>query len=131
MKKYILFSIVLILVGVGVLLSTLNKTATYAGFEEAAAAPGKEFHVVGKWNREKALIYNPEINPNLVEFFMTDAKGSEKKVILHKAMPPDFDKSEQIVLVGEMKEGVFHANDILLKCPSKYNEPPNSNNTAP
>ena len=34
----------------------------------------------------------------------------------------DFQKSEQIVLIGKMQGDAFHANDILMKCPSKYND---------
>ena len=54
---------------------------------------------------------------------MIDNKGLEKRVILHKSVPQDFQKSEQIVLIGKMQGDEFHANDILMKCPSKYNDP--------
>jgi cytochrome c-type biogenesis protein CcmE len=46
----------------------------------------------------------------------------EKKVILHKSKPQDFEHAEQIVIIGKMKNGEFHASDILMKCPSKYND---------
>ena len=49
-------------------------------------------------------------------------KGIAKPVVLHKSKPQDFEKSEQIVLIGKIKDDVFHANDILMKCPSKYND---------
>ncbi|MCX8079785.1 MAG: cytochrome c maturation protein CcmE [Bacteroidia bacterium] len=125
MNKFFLFAILLVVVCVGVLLSTLNKTATYAHFEEAAKHPDKEFHVVGKWDKTKPWTYDPAVNPNRMEFVMADAAGKTFNVVLHKPMPPDFEKSEQIVLVGKVEGGVFHANDVLLKCPSKYNETQN------
>ena len=53
---------------------------------------------------------------------MIDNKGIEKKVVLYKSVPQDFQKSEQIVLIGKMKGDEFHANEILMKCPSKYND---------
>jgi len=28
------------------------------------------------------------------------------------------------VVIGKMNNGVFEADDILMKCPSKYNNPP-------
>jgi cytochrome c-type biogenesis protein CcmE len=37
-------------------------------------------------------------------------------------MPPDFLLSEQIVVIGSYNEESFIANEILLKCPSKYTE---------
>ena len=61
-------------------------------------------------------------NPDEFLFSMIDNKGVVKQVVLHKSKPQDFEKSEQIVLIGKMKDGNFHANDILMKCPSKYNE---------
>jgi len=53
---------------------------------------------------------------------MTDIKNEEKKVVLHKSKPQDFERSEQIVLIGSAQGDEFHANDILMKCPSKYQD---------
>ena len=53
---------------------------------------------------------------------MIDTKGEERKVVLHKNKPQDFERSEQVVIIGKMHNGEFHANDILMKCPSKYND---------
>ena len=36
--------------------------------------------------------------------------------------PQDFERSEQIVLIGKVQGDEFHASDILMKCPSKYND---------
>ena len=39
------------------------------------------------------------------------------------AKPADLDRSERVVLIGSMgADGTFHAKNMLLKCPSKYNE---------
>ena len=35
-----------------------------------------------------------------------------------------FEKSEKIVIVGQMKEDYFAASQILMKCPSKYVKEP-------
>ena len=53
---------------------------------------------------------------------MYDNKGIENKVVLHKTKPQDFERSEQIVIIGKMEGEEFHANEILMKCPSKYND---------
>ena len=37
-------------------------------------------------------------------------------------MPPDFLRSEQVVVVGKYTDDVFVADQILMKCPSKYQE---------
>lgn len=124
MKKIHILGIILIAVAIGAIFTTLNNTSTYADFTEAAKNPGSEFHVVGKLNKEKEAVYEPKVDANLFTFYMIDNKGVESKVILHKNKPidQDFKSSEQIVLIGQMQGQEFHASDILMKCPSKYND---------
>lgn len=122
MKKIHILGIVVIAVAIGVIFTSLKSNASYSDFIEAAANPDTEYHVVGKLNKDIAVQYDPKINADECSFYMTDNKGIEKKVVLHKSVPQDFEKSEQIVLIGKMKEDAFHANDILMKCPSKYND---------
>ena len=122
MKKLHILGIIIIAVAIGVIFVSLKNTSTYADFSEALANPGKEYHVVGKLDKTQPLVYEPRINPDEFLFSMIDNKGVVKQVVLHKSKPQDFEKSEQIVLIGQMEGENFHANDILMKCPSKYNE---------
>lgn len=122
MKKVHIIGIIIIAVAIGAILTTLNNTSSYASFSEAAEAPDNEFHVVGKFNKDKGSVYEPQVNANLFTFYMVDNKGTEKKVILNKNKPQDFERSEQIVLIGKMQGDDFVASDILMKCPSKYND---------
>lgn len=84
--------------------------------------PDKEYHVVGKLDKTQPQVYEPKINADQFIFSMIDNKGLSKRVVLHKSKPQDFEKSEQLVLIGKMEGQEFHANDILMKCPSKYND---------
>ena len=122
MKKTHIILIVIIAVAIGAILTTLNNTSTYASFQEAKNSPDSEFHIVGKLDKEKETIYDPKVNANLFTFYMKDNKGMESKVVLHKNKPQDFERSEQIVLIGKMQENEFQASEILMKCPSKYND---------
>jgi cytochrome c-type biogenesis protein CcmE len=122
MKKTHIIGIIIIAIAIGAILTTLNNTSTYASFAEAAQDPGTEFHVVGKLNKEKESIYDPKADANIFSFYMIDNKGMEKKVVLHKNKPQDFERSEQIVLIGKIEGEEFRASDILMKCPSKYND---------
>lgn len=122
MKKLHILGLLVIAVSIAVILVSLGNTSTYANFAEAINNPGKEYHVVGKLDRNAVQIYEPQINPDEFRFTLIDNAGLTKAVVLHKSKPQDFDKSEQIVLIGEMRGDEFHANDILMKCPSKYNE---------
>ena len=123
MKKLHIIAIVVIAIAIGVIFVSLKSTSTYADFQEALNNPGTEYHVVGTLDRSKQQIYDPRVNPDEFHFTMVDSKGLVRPVVLHKSKPQDFEKSEQIVLIGEVKnDGRFHANDILMKCPSKYND---------
>ena len=105
-----------------VIFTSLQSSATYSDFTEAAANPDTEYHVVGKLNKTIPVQYDPKINADECSFMLVDNKGIEKQVILHKSVPQDIQKSEQIVLIGKMNGETFEANEILMKCPSKYND---------
>jgi cytochrome c-type biogenesis protein CcmE len=121
MKKIHIIAIVVIAVGLAVIVSTISNSSTYAPFSEAIENEGKTYHVVGKLDKEKEFIYNPEQNANLFGFYLVDNEGTEKKVMYNGTKPQDFERSEQIVVIGKMEGDEFHASQILMKCPSKYN----------
>lgn len=122
MKRSHIIAIIVIAVAIAAIAGSLAETSTYADFAEAFEKPGREFHVVGTLDRTEEIIYNPEENPNLTVFTMLDDKGNRRQVKLFQAKPQDFERSESVVLIGKVDEGEFKATDILMKCPSKYNE---------
>ncbi|RMG76422.1 MAG: cytochrome c maturation protein CcmE [Bacteroidetes bacterium] len=104
------------------MLSSLSESSTYVDFKQAFANPGKEYHVVGKLDKSKETVYNPETNPDEFQFYLIDNNGESRKVILKKSKPHDFERSEQIVIIGKAEGENFVASNILLKCPSKYTD---------
>lgn len=129
MKKLHIILIVLIAIAIGAIVGSISDASTYATFSEAFDNKNKEFHVVGTLNREKPTVYNPEENADLFKFFMIDNEGVEKEIYLQKAKPQDFERSEQIVLIGKAQNDVFEAREILMKCPSKYEDGTPENTT--
>src|SRR4051812_30395174 len=103
MKKLHIIAILVIAVAIGVILVSLRNTSTYADFAEALANPDKEYHVVGKLDKNQPQVYEPRINPDEFLFTMVDNKGTSRHIVLHKSKPQDFEKSEQIVLIGKMQ----------------------------
>jgi len=122
MKRTHIIAIVVIAIAIAAIVGSLTETSTYADFAEAYSNPGKEYHVVGTLDRSAEIIYNPERDPNLTTFTMLDDKGVKKEVMLLKAKPQDFERSESVVLIGKVKNDTFQAHEVLMKCPSKYNE---------
>ena len=123
MKKSHIIAIAIIAVAVAAILSTVADSSTYSSFSLAAEHPKKVYHIVGKLNKEKPQDYNPRVDANLFSFYMTDNEGLDMKVLLNRTKPQDFDRSEQIVVIGKMKGDEFHASEVLMKCPSKYSNP--------
>ena len=132
MKKSHIIALVVIAVAIASIISMIGDASTYSGFEEAKvrAKNGDKtaVHVVGELSRDTEgnfidMEYNPMENPNIFQFSMTDSLQVTSKVLLLKPKPQDLDKSEKVVVIGSMnlEKNIFEAEDILLKCPSKYN----------
>jgi cytochrome c-type biogenesis protein CcmE len=119
MKKTHLIGILVIAIAIAAIVSTFSDSSSYASFAESKQS-NKEIHVVGKLQKEKEMIYNPIQDANYFSFYVKDQEGEECKVIYAGTKPQDFEKSEQIVLIGKMQADEFHASKILMKCPSKY-----------
>lgn len=122
MKKTHILGIIVIAIAIGVILSMVTDAATYADFKTAEKAAGEQFQVVGELNKDKLIAYSPQTNANQFSFFMIDQSGTEKKVVFNGAKPQDFERSEQVVITGSFNGEDFHADKILMKCPSKYQD---------
>ena len=113
MKKIHIIGIIVIAVALGVIISTISNSSTYAPFSEALQHPSSTYHVVGKINKDKPFIYNPETNANLFGFYLVDNEGKERKVLYNGSKPQDFERSEQIVVIGKVDGNDFHCSQIL------------------
>lgn len=121
MNKFSILGLLMIAAAILVFMNASKDVSTYSNFKEAIDS-GDRVKVVGKLSKGKPMEYNPEVNANIFKFYLIDDKGVEKQVYLNKAKPQDFERSEQIVVTGVMKGDEFYADDILVKCPSKYKE---------
>ena len=113
MKKTHIIAIVVIAILLGVIVSTISDSSTYASFATAKDNQGDTYHVVGKLNREKDFIYNPSENANIFGFYLIDNEGKEMKVLYNDTKPQDFEKSEQVVVIGKVVDFNL-ADDKLL-----------------
>jgi len=121
MKTIHIIIILFVVIIVAVIITTLTDASTYSNFSEAGRKPGKEFHIIGKLDKTKPIEYDARKNANQFSFYMIDEKGKEEKVVYHNSKPQDFEKSDQVVIIGSMDKEAFIARSLLLKCPSKYN----------
>ena len=110
----VLIIVVFIVVG---FISFVDSKIEYVDFKQAAEKT-KTVEVKGVWVKEKESKFDP--NTNTFTFYMRDDNGNEMKVMLDGAKPNNFDVADMIVAKGKMKDGHFHAKEVLTKCPSKY-----------
>jgi cytochrome c-type biogenesis protein CcmE len=93
-----------------------SNLTPYVSFEEASRS-GKKVQVAGGLveNSTKYLDASEELR-----FDMVDEDGNTMTVHYNGVKPGNFEEAVQIVAVGSFTEGVFHAEQLLVKCPSKY-----------
>lgn len=115
--KIILAGIVIIAAVIFGAVSFVETNVEYTDFQSAMASH-KKVQVKGEWLKDKPSSFAPSTSQ--FTFFMRDDNGVEQKVIFDGAKPNNFEIANAIVVKGRCEEGVFHASDILTKCPSKY-----------
>ncbi len=133
MKTTHIILIAIIAAMVGIIIATAGDASQYVNvgqaFDLAKEGNSDKVHLIGELKRDDkkeviGLNYQPSVDPNYMSFFIKDENNRECKVVCYK--PPvsiqDFLKSEKIVVIGKIKEDYFLADQILMKCPSKYED---------
>lgn len=139
MKKSHIIGIIVIAMAIGIIMTTAGDASTYVSFGDAIelANDGNstKVHVVGRLKKDDqghivGMQYDPLRDPNYFAFTLVDTNRFEQRVVYFNPKPQDFERSEQVVITGNMQNEVFVADKILLKCPSKYTENEIQTNTA-
>lgn len=118
MKPKLIIGIVTIVGFTSLLMYNFGESiSTYTTFE--GASEGSTAHIPGTWDEEKGAEFSLETKR--FTFYMKDEDGVSKKVVYSKPKPNNFEQADQLVVIGEMKGDTFYANEMLMKCPSKYN----------
>lgn len=117
MNLKIVLALGLLAVAVGVGVTGFKKTMTpYISFAEARRASGM-VQVNGKL-ADKNYVLNRE--EQYLEFKLRDAQDEVLPVIYRGVIPGNFDQAESVVAIGHYKGDHFEAEQLLVKCPSKY-----------
>jgi cytochrome c-type biogenesis protein CcmE len=129
MKRTHIIAILLIVAAIGIIISTAGDASSYVTFDQAyqMAKVGNEssIHVVGELKKDgQGQIAGLEKSPDNLSFsfVLLDDNQKEQKVLYNEPMPPDFTRSEKVVVIGSYHGDLFVAEKILLKCPSKYQD---------
>ena len=114
--KWIL-AIGLLVVAAAVGFSSFKRTMTpYIGFAEARTASGL-VQVNGKL-ADKNYVLKPQ--EQFLSFKLRDEHGEVMPVEYRGVIPGNFDQAVSVVAIGRYQGDHFEAQQLLVKCPSKY-----------
>lgn len=110
-------ALALLAVAIGIGVTSFRKTVTpYISFREARDASGL-VQVNGVLADKKYVL---EQDRQFLSFRLKDDHGEVLPVEYKGVIPGNFDQATSIVAIGHYSEGTFHAEQLLVKCPSKY-----------
>ena len=109
------FAVILASLGLGARALVANLTP-YLPFAEARTA-GRTVQVMGKLDKAVGV----RQDGGLLRFTLIEETTGEKMPVAFKfAKPSSFNEAINITAIGEYKGGEFAAENLLVKCPSKY-----------
>jgi cytochrome c-type biogenesis protein CcmE len=91
-----------------------DSLTPYTTFSEAV--PGRTVQVKGE------LLGSITQEAGVLRFHLRDDNGREEAVAYRGAKPENMEHAESVVVIGRLEKGVFAASQLLVKCPSKYEE---------
>src|SRR6185503_12448861 len=113
----VLLALALLVAAVGVGVTSFKKTMTpYISFAEARHASGL-VQVNGKLADKNYVLRRDE---QYLEFKLRDSKDEILPVVYRGVIPGNFDQAVSVVAIGRYHGDHFEAEDLLVKCPSKY-----------
>jgi len=117
MNTKVILAVGLLAAAVVIGVTSFKQTMTpYIGFQEARKASG-QVQVNGTLASKDYVLKKEE---QYLRFSLKDPKGDVMPVEYRGVIPGNFDQAVSIVAIGEYKGDHFEANQLLVKCPSKY-----------
>ncbi|HUM03250.1 MAG TPA: cytochrome c maturation protein CcmE [Thermoanaerobaculia bacterium] len=118
MKKAYWIGAVVVLAFLALGLSTFTKSMTpYVSFAEAKSSK-RTVQVMGALEKGSSRY---DSDAKTLHFTLVDEKTRTPLPVTYRDVKPaNFEEAVSIVAIGRYEEGSFHAEKLLVKCPSKY-----------
>ena len=100
--------------------SFMSTTIRYVSLADLPSAQGT-VQVMGKIDFA-AMRYDAEKSQLVFDILDLEDPGSRRRVtvVYTGIVPGNFEQATSVVAKGRYEQGVFHADQLLVKCPSKY-----------
>ncbi len=117
MNSKVIAALVLLIVAGAFGVSSFKKSMTpYVSFSDARRASGM-VQVNGVLADRNYVLKK---NEQYLEFKLRDSRGEVMDVEYRGVVPGNFDQATSIVAIGRYANDRFQADQLLVKCPSKY-----------
>jgi len=117
MSVKVIVAMALLVVATAIGVSSFKKSVTpYISFEEARRSQGL-VQVNGILADKEYVLKKDE---QFLSFRLKDSKGQVLPVEYRGVVPGNFDQATSIVAIGRYQNQQFVAEQLLVKCPSKY-----------
>lgn len=120
--KYIIGAVIIVVFLAWGASAFLKTTVQYVSITDAEKSK-RTVQVMGKIDFDKV---NYNAGENRLEFAIFDPETKDSvsahrmNVVYYGVVPGNFDQATSVVLKGKPDNGVFVAEQMLVKCPSKY-----------
>jgi cytochrome c-type biogenesis protein CcmE len=118
MKPKLIFGLLLVVASIGFGVTAFKNSLTpYISFSEARRS-GSSSQVNGTLADPASVVY--DLDKSELAFTLKGDKNEVMPVVYRGVKPANFEQATSVVAIGTYKEGRFEADQLLVKCPSKY-----------
>lgn len=128
MKPRMVIGLLLVAVSIAIGVTAFKKSLTpYISFAEARKS-NTSVQVNGTLADPSHVTY--DASKSELVFALKDEKNEVMDVVYKGVKPVNFEMATNVVAIGTYHDGRFAADQLLVKCPSKYQAEADSKNAA-
>lgn len=116
-QRYLFGALVIVMLTLIGWFALAGSTVEYVNVDKAERL-GSTVQIVGTWVKEDGSSYDQQ--NDIFKFTMKDEDGKKIPVELNGPKPNNFEIAVSIVVKGRVENGTLKAQNVLTKCPSKY-----------
>jgi len=114
--KIIIAIVIVVVVGIWAFNSFTDSLTAYVSFDEAQQC-GARVQVMGEIDHQNV---HYDIEKQVLHFTISDEQGNRMNALYAGTVPGNFQQASHVVCLGKYDGTVFQADQLLVKCPSKY-----------